>query len=95
MQRWLRALIIEVTAGILAAVLLERGIVIGTSRRQLELCLADLLDSQGEPPAALSAGIQLMIDGMRLKWAELEGRFGALTAGSVAPSCWLKQTGAN
>ena len=63
--------------------LLEGGIVIAKRRRQLELGVADLLDRQGEPPAALSARVQLMIDDMRLKWAELDRRIAALTAESV------------
>lgn len=68
----------------LRAVLLERGIVVAKGRRQLEVRLAELLDDEGEPEMHLSARIRLLIDDMRLEWAELDRRIAALTAEFVA-----------
>ena len=66
----------------LRAVLLERGIVVAKGRRQLELRLAEMLE--GEPPSTLSVRVRLLIDDMRLEWAELDRRIAALTAEFVA-----------
>lgn len=68
----------------LRAVLLERGIVVAKGRRQLEVRLAELLDDEGEPPPTLSARTRLLIEDMRLEWAELDRRIAALTAEFVA-----------
>jgi transposase len=68
----------------LRAVLLERGIVIAKGRRQLELRLAELLDEERNPPAALSARVRLLIEDMRLEWAALDRRIATLTAEFVA-----------
>ena len=68
----------------LRAVLLERGVVVAKGRRQLELRLAEMLEDEGEPPATLSARIRLLIEDMRLEWAELDRRIAVLTAEFVA-----------
>ena len=43
-----------------------------------------MLDEDGEPPATLSPRIRLLIEDMRLEWAELDRRIAALTAEFVA-----------
>jgi transposase len=68
----------------LRAVLLERGIVVAKGRRQLEVRLAELLDSEDKAPFNLSPRVQVLIEDMRLEWSELDRRVAALTAEFVA-----------
>jgi transposase len=68
----------------LRAMLLERGIVVAKGRQRLAEHLAKrLYNEEGEPPT-LSARTRLLIEDMRLEWAELDRRIAALTAEFVA-----------
>jgi transposase len=64
----------------LRALLLERGVVIAQGREHLEKHLALMLDDGAAAPAALSPRMLSLIEDMRLEWADLDRRIGALTA---------------
>jgi transposase len=73
----------------LRAILLERGITVAKGRRSIELALGALLDDE---QSGLSARMRVLLEEMRLEWAELDARITALdrefveTARASAPA---------
>ncbi len=73
----------------LRAILLERGITVAKGRRSIGLALGTLLDDER---SGLSARMRVLLEEMRLEWAELDARIAALdrefveTARTSAPA---------
>jgi transposase len=73
----------------LRAILLERGITVAKGRRSIGLALGTLLD---EERSGLSARMRVLLEEIRLEWAELDARIAALdrefveTARTSAPA---------